>query len=155
MKRLAQLAPRPEADTGYVSDLERGMDFSAVFAETAGRNPDLALEVPEWDGPPDDLAEAAWRALHEVPDPEFPVSLPDLGLVYGIEAVDATVRVTVTFTASACPCIEFIKWDIRERLLAEPGIDEVLVEVTWDPPWDTGRISERGRRALRRAGVSL
>jgi len=63
--------------------------------------------------------------------------------------------VTVTFTASACPCIEFIKWDIRERLLEEPGIEDVIIEVTWDPPWTTERITERGRTALRKAGVSI
>jgi metal-sulfur cluster biosynthetic enzyme len=155
MERLVQLKRRPEADAGYESDLERGMDFSAVFAETIGRNPDFALEVPEWGGPPADIVEAAWRALHEVPDPEFPISLPDLGLVYDVEAAGSTVRVTVTFTASACPCVEFIKWDIRERLLEEPGIEDVVVEITWDPPWTTDRITERGRRALKRAGVSI
>jgi metal-sulfur cluster biosynthetic enzyme len=155
MTKLVQLERRSRADVGYESEIERGMDFSAVFAETIGQNPDFALEVPEWEGPPADLREAAWRALHEVADPEFPISLPDLGLVYEVEAVDTTVRVTITFTASACPCVEFIKWDIRERLLEEPGIEEVVIEVTWDPPWTTSRITERGRQALRKAGVSI
>jgi metal-sulfur cluster biosynthetic enzyme len=155
MTRLVQLERRTRADCGYESKIEHGMDFSAVFAETIGRNPDFELEIPEWDGPPSDLAEAAWRALHEVADPEFPISLPDLGLVYEVEAAGSTVRVTVSFTASACPCIEFIKWDIRERLLKEPGIEEVVVEITWDPPWTTSRITERGRDALRKAGVSI
>ena len=50
-----------------------------------------------------DLEERAWRALYEVPDPEFPISLPDLGLVYDVEAAGSTVRVTISFTASACP----------------------------------------------------
>ena len=155
MTKLVQLTRRPGADAGYESDIERDMDFSAVFAETIGRNPDFQLEIPAWDGPPQDVREAAWRALHEVADPEFPISLPDLGLVYDVEAAGSTVRVTISFTASACPCVEFIKWDIRERLLEEPGIEEVVIEVTWDPPWTTSRITERGRDALRRAGVSI
>lgn len=155
MTKLVQLARRSNADPGYESEIERGMDFSAVFAETIGRNPDFQLEIPEWEGPPADTREAAWRALHEVADPEFPISLPDLGLVYDVEAAGSSVRVTISFTASACPCVEFIKWDIRERLLEEPGIDEVVIEVTWDPPWTTSRITERGREALRRAGVSI
>ena len=155
MTRLVQLTRRTSADQGYESDIERGMDFSAVFAETIGQNPDFELEIPEWDTPPADLRESAWRALHEVADPEFPISLPDLGLVYDVETERSTVRVTVTFTASACPCIEFIKWDIRERLLEEPGIEDVIIEVTWDPPWTTERITERGRTALRKAGVSI
>lgn len=146
----------PTADVGYESALERGVDFSAVFAETLGRNPDLVLELPEWKSPPRDLDERVWRALYEVADPEFPISLVDLGLVYGVE-VDAGARVTVTITltATACPCQEFIKWDIRERLSREPGVEEVTVHITWDPPWTTDRITERGRRALRRAGVAV
>ena len=91
-------------------------------------NPDLVLEVPEWDTPPADLEERAWRALYEVPDPEFPISLVDLGLVYGVavhesDAVpaDARVEVAITLTATACPCVEFIKWDVRDRLLQEAG----------------------------------
>lgn len=155
MTHLVQLSRRPHADTGYESGIEKDMDFSAVFADTIGKNPEFELEVPEWDTPPEDLREAAWRALHEVSDPEFPISLPDLGLVYGVEASGDTVRVTLTFTASACPCIEFIKWDVRERLLQEPGIEDVIIELTWDPPWTTGRITERGRAALLRAGVSI
>jgi metal-sulfur cluster biosynthetic enzyme len=142
-------------DAGYESPRERGMNFAAVLAESAGKNPDFALDVPEWDGPPATPEEAAWRALHEVADPEFPISLPDLGLIYGVSVQGGTARVAVTFTASACPCVEFIKWDIRDRLLLEPAIDAVEVVVTWDPPWTTSRISDRGRKALKRAGVSV
>ncbi len=100
-------------------------------------------------------------------DPEFPISLVDLGLVYGVrvdegaggegteETAGAEVTVTISLTATACPCQEFIKWDIRERLLAEPGVGRVTVHIAWDPPWTVARITERGRDALRRAGVAV
>lgn len=154
-------ATDPTADRGYESALDRGVDFSAVFADAVGRNPDLALEIPDWTTPPANLEERAWRALHEVADPEFPISLVDLGLVYGVEVMEAkagagaTVSVALTLTATACPCVEFIKWDVRDRLLEEPGVERVDVRITWDPPWTTDRISDRGREALRRAGVSI
>ncbi len=154
-------ASDPTADAGYVSDLDRGVDFSAVFADVMGRNPDLVLEVPDWETPPANLEEQVWRALYEVPDPEFPISLVDLGLVYGVEvaepdgAAGARVTVSLTLTATACPCVEFIKWDVRDRLLAEPGVEQVDVRITCDPPWTTERITDRGRQALRRAGVSI
>ena len=154
-------ASDPTADRGYESALDRGVNFAAVLADASGRNPDLALEVPEWPLPPKDLEERVWRALHEVADPEFPISLVDLGLVYGIDVSEeergegATVRVALTLTATACPCVEFIKWDVRDRLLEEAGVRDVDVRITWDPPWTTDRISERGRAALRRAGVSI
>ncbi len=131
------------------------MNFSAVLAETIGRNPNLELEIPIWDTPPGTIEESVWRALHEVPDPEFPISLPDLGLVYGVAVDGRTARVTISFTASACPCVEFIKWDIRDRLLQEADIDAVDIEITWDPPWTVSRSTERGRRALRKAGVTV
>jgi metal-sulfur cluster biosynthetic enzyme len=154
-------AADPTADAGYESAIDRNVDFSAVFADAMGLNPDLVLEVPEWDRPPADLEERTWRALYEVPDPEFPISLVDLGLVYGVEVEErgahggARVTVTITLTATACPCVEFIKWDVRDRLLQEPGVVDVDVRITWDPPWTTDRITDRGREALRRAGVSI
>jgi metal-sulfur cluster biosynthetic enzyme len=153
--RRTSRAEQAAADPGYQSPREQGMNFAAVLAETIGRHPDLELELPTWDTPPASAEEVVWRALHEVSDPEFPISLPDLGLVYGVEVDGSTARVTVSFTASACPCIEFIKWDIRDRLLLESEIDDVEVDITWDPPWTVDRITERGRRALRKAGVTV
>ncbi len=111
--------------------------------------------------PPVDLEEHVWRALYEVPDPEFPISLVDLGLVYGVEVEEpdarggARVTAAISLTATACPCVEFIKWDVRDRLLQEDGVSQVEVHITWDPPWTTDRITDRGREALRRAGVSI
>lgn len=135
---------------------EEGMNFAAVLAETQGHRGDLP-PAPDFDTPADDLAERARRALYEVADPEFPISILDLGLVYDVRADEDTASVTVslTFTATACPCMDFITWDVRERLLDEPGIEEVVIETVWDPPWTTGRIHERGRKILRAAGVAV
>lgn len=136
--------------------IEEGMNFAAVLADSMGEGRKLP-PPPEWAHPPADLAERARRALYEVSDPEFPISLPDLGLIYGVSAEESTgeVRVELTFTATACPCTDFIRWDIRERLLREPGIEHVSVEIVWDPPWTTARVSERGRRILADAGIAL
>ncbi|MFQ5890248.1 MAG: metal-sulfur cluster assembly factor [Gemmatimonadota bacterium] len=135
---------------------EEGMNFAAVLRATQGRRGDIP-PPPQFDAPPGDLAERAHRALYEVSDPEFPISLVDLGLVYGVEADEERGEVTVrlSFTATACPCMDFIRWDVRERLLREPGVERVLIEVTWDPPWTTERITDRGREILGRVGVSV
>ncbi len=103
---------------------------------------------------PDDPAAAVWRALGEVLDPELPVSVADLGLVYGVRVDGDRVHVHLTFTATACPCMDFIEEDVRDRLLAEPWITAVEIEQVWDPPWTSARITAAGRRALRGAGVS-
>lgn len=115
------------------------------------------MPPPVFDGPPVDLAERARRALYEVSDPEFPISLVDLGLVYDVTAEESTglVTVSLTFTATACPCMDFIKWDVRERLLLEPGIERVQIVTVWDPPWTNERITQRGQEALARAGVAV
>ncbi len=99
--------------------------------------------------------EGLWRALEEVNDPEFPMSLVDLGLIYGISVENAVVRVQVTFTAMGCPAMEMILDDVRARLKQEPGVDQVEIEIVWDPPWNKSRLSERGRDMLRSWGVAV
>ena len=101
------------------------------------------------------MQERVWAALAEISDPEMPVSLVDLGLIYGVEVDGSHVRVKLTFTAMGCPATDMIAGDIRERLLSEPGVDSVELEVVWDPPWSAGRISPAGREALRAWGLSV
>ena len=96
-----------------------------------------------------------WSALAEINDPEMPINLVDLGVVYGVELEDRTVRVRLTFTAMGCPASDMIIGDIRERLLAEPGVDEVAISVVWDPPWSSSRMTDEGREALRAWGLSV
>lgn len=103
---------------------------------------------------PDDPVAATWDALDEVLDPEIPISLPELGLIYGVEHDEGVARVRLTFTATACPCMEFIKEDICDRLQAESWIDSVELVEVWDPPWTSDRITPEGRAKLRRLGVS-
>ena len=98
--------------------------------------------------------EPLWAALREVRDPELPVSLVDLGLIYAIRREASTVHVDLTFTAIACPCMDFIREDIRDRLVQEPGVEEVEIHVVWDPPWTVDRMTPEGREALRRCGVA-
>jgi len=96
-----------------------------------------------------------WSALAEINDPEMPVNVVDLGLIYGLTVESGRVRVRLTFTAMGCPASDMIMGDIRERLLAEPGIEEVRLDVVWDPPWTSARLSDDGREALRAWGLSV
>ncbi len=95
-----------------------------------------------------------WQALEDVQDPEFPMSVLDMGLIYGLEREERKVRVRLTFTAMGCPAMEYIIGDIRERLLQEPDVDEVEIEIVWDPPWTRERLSVRGIEKLKRWGVT-
>ena len=102
---------------------------------------------------PDD--ERLLDALRDVDDPEMPVNIVDLGMVYGVRRDGALVTVDLTFTAMGCPASEFILEDVRERLLREPGIGEVAINVVWDPPWSTKRMTQAGRDALEMWGLAV
>lgn len=103
--------------------------------------------------PPQDPVEAAWAALDEVLDPEIPIGLVQLGLVYGVDVRDGVAEVRLTYTATACPCMEFIREDVADRLGREPWVREVRLVEVWDPPWTVERITPEGRARLRRLGV--
>ncbi len=94
-------------------------------------------------------------ALSGVIDPEWPVSVVDMGLVYGVRVEEGIVTLTLTFTATACPCMEMIQEDIRNRLLGMPGVRDVRIVVSWDPPWTTDRLTARAREAFRHWGVTV
>ena len=96
-----------------------------------------------------------WDALTEVQDPEMPVNLVDLGVIYGIAERDGVVDVDLTFTAMGCPASEFILEDVRERLLREDGVSDVRINVVWNPPWTAARITQAGRDALEAWGLAV
>ena len=96
-----------------------------------------------------------WTALAEVQDPEMPVNLVDLGLIYRVTEEGGVVDVDLPFPAMGCPASEFILGDVRERLLQEPGVSEVRVNVVWDPPWTAARMTEAGRDALEAWGLAV
>lgn len=95
-----------------------------------------------------------WKALKEVKDPEFPISVVDLGIIYDIKANNGTVDVTMTFTAASCACMDWMQEDIEKRLLQEPDVEKVNIHVVWDPPWTVEMLSEEGREKLKQWGVS-
>jgi metal-sulfur cluster biosynthetic enzyme len=96
-----------------------------------------------------------WEALRHVEDPEIPVSLVGMGLIVSVayRPEDRAARLQITFTAMGCPAMEFIQDDIREALLADAEIDEVQIEVVWDPVWTKNRIRSDARETMRRLGI--
>src|SRR5437016_1774811 len=95
------------------------------------------------------------EALRDVEDPEMPVNIVDLGIVYGVRREAGRVVVDLTFTAMGCPAADFILEDVRDRLLREPNVEEVVVNVVWDPPWTSARLTQAGRDALEMWGLAV
>ena len=89
-----------------------------------------------------------YEVLRECYDPEIPVNLVDLGLIYGVEAKERSVTVTMTLTAPGCHMGAMIREQIEDKLLGIPDCDEANVEIVWDPPWTPHMMSEAARKKL-------
>ncbi|MEM0087583.1 MAG: metal-sulfur cluster assembly factor [Thermofilum sp.] len=89
------------------------------------------------------------NALREVYDPELPFNVVDLGLVYGVEVNGSKVKVRMTLTAIGCPLASYLI-DMVEEVIKEkvPGVEEVEVELVFDPPWTPDRMAPEVRRLL-------
>jgi metal-sulfur cluster biosynthetic enzyme len=85
------------------------------------------------------------EALRQVVDPELDCNIVDLGLVYDITINSAKVTVTMTLTTPGCPMHESIAWGVKCALLNLEGVEEVEVQVVWDPPWTPARMTDYGR----------
>src|SRR6202022_3352212 len=101
------------------------------------------------------LEDRCWAALAEIQDPEMPIGLVDLGLIYGLRTEAPKVSAAPPFPPMGAPAPRFILEDIRERLLAEPEIEEVEIKVVWDPPWSSERLTQEGRDSLEMWGLAV
>jgi len=119
-------------------------------ADALGIDPKTAAEKVKVEG---SIEEAIWDQLKTVFDPEIPVNIVDLGLVYDCAVVrkdneTISVNVKMTLTAPGCGMGPTIAADARGKILSLEGIDEAEVELVWDPPWNQGMISEIGKMKL-------
>ncbi len=95
------------------------------------------------------LSEAEiYEVLRECYDPEIPVNIVDLGLVYGVEVGERSVTITMTLTAPGCQMGAMIRENIEDKLLGIPDCDEANVEIVWDPPWTPHMMSEEAKKKL-------
>jgi len=93
--------------------------------------------------------DALIAACASVYDPEIPVNIYELGLIYAIDINDdGNVKIEMTLTAPACPSAQELPEQVRDAVLAVPGVATCDVEVVWDPPWDQSRMTEDARLAL-------
>jgi FeS assembly SUF system protein len=93
--------------------------------------------------------DAVISVMKTVFDPEIPIDIYELGLIYAVEiADDGAVKVEMTLTTPSCPSAQELPAQVEEAVRAVPGVTDVVVEVVWDPPWDQSRMSEDARLAL-------
>ncbi|ETN87525.1 metal-sulfur cluster assembly factor [Thermus sp. NMX2.A1] len=94
------------------------------------------------------LEEQAWNLLRTVYDPELGLDVVDLGLIYELKVEPPRAHVRMTLTTPGCPLHDSMGEAVRQALSRIPGIEEVKVELTFDPPWTPARLSEEARRLL-------
>jgi len=118
-------------------------------ADALGKTPEQAVSSQSGG----DLESMVWEQLKTCYDPEIPVNIVDLGLVYGMEIKDQPdgtrkVEVKMTLTAQGCGMGASIAYDARQKLLGLPGVSDAEVDLVWDPPWNPQMISPEGRERL-------
>jgi len=123
--------------------------IAGADADAIGKPVDAAPAAASASG---DLAQQVWSTLKTCYDPEIPVNIVDLGLVYDMRIADAAggqrVDVKMTLTAPGCGMGGAIASDARQKLLSLPGVADAEVEVVWDPPWSPQMISPEGKERL-------
>lgn len=135
----------PERDTTL-------MDFMQLTDQPMPQSGDLVAQAgsPREDGSGQKPERAAIEAaLREVYDPEIPVNIYDLGLIYEIfEGQDGTVELTMTLTAPGCPVAGILPQQVADAVASADGVGEVFVTLTWEPAWTMDKMSEDARMAL-------
>ena len=98
---------------------------------------------------PERLKEHVTSALRDIYDPEIPVNIYDLGLIYGLDiSAEGNVHVQMTLTAPGCPVAQTFPATVESAIRAVPGVTEATVELVWDPPWTMERMSEAAKLQL-------
>ena len=95
--------------------------------------------------PGGEVYEAVIDRLKGIYDPEIPVNIYDLGLIYGVEVNDAHAVITMTLTTPHCPVAESMPGEVEMQVCSVPGSAEAEVNLVWDPPWDPGKMSDEAR----------
>jgi len=130
-----------ETSVGVTESFERKRDYLEGFlaqkpvAESA-------------DAPGGELYEAVVAALKDIYDPEIPVNIYDLGLIYGVDVSEGHATVTMTLTTPHCPVAESMPGEVELRVSTVPGIATADVNLVWDPPWDPAKMTDEARLEL-------
>jgi FeS assembly SUF system protein len=140
----AEPPPRARVDDAEspAQKLERKRDYLEGFL----------AEKPQGVGvgePGGDIYEGVIGALKEIFDPEIPVNIYDLGLIYGVDVTDdGGVTVTMTLTTPHCPVAESMPGEVELRVGAVPGVRDAEVNLVWDPPWDMAKMTDEAKLEL-------
>ncbi len=134
--------PRARVPESAADKLERKRDYLAGFLSGETESKPAAVGN-------DELKERIVEALKSIYDPEIPVDIYELGLIYDVEiSEDGDALVTMTLTTPHCPVAESLPNEVELRVLSVPGVRDAEVKLVWDPPWDPSKMSDEARLEL-------
>ena len=132
--------PRPEG---------HGLDVGALLEPSTGTTGAASAIGPKDDARTAELTPKVVEAISTVFDPEIPVNIYELGLIYKIEAdADSRVKVEMTLTSPACPSAQQLPSEVRYKVKALEGVKDAFVDVVWEPAWTKDLMSEDAKIAL-------
>ena len=140
VEEVEEAAPPPRARV--TETFERKRDYLAGFLS--------GEKVDEREGGPgSDIQASVVEVLKSIYDPEIPVDVYELGLIYDVEvSEDGDATITMTLTTPHCPVAESLPNEVELRVLSVPGIRDAVVNLVWDPPWDPSKMSDEARLEL-------
>ncbi len=133
---VAKAPPLRAAEGGFAAD--RAPDYLEGFLAKPA-------ETVAADAPGSDLQQEIVAALRQIFDPEIPVNIYDLGLIYGVEIDNGHAVVTMTLTTPHCPVAETMPGEVELRVMSVPGVATAEVNLVWDPAWDPGKMSDEAK----------
>ena len=142
VEEVESVTPPPRARV--TPEFERKRDYLAGFL--AGETEETPAAANEGS---DELKDRVIEALKSIYDPEIPVDIYELGLIYDVEiSEDGDALVTMTLTTPHCPVAESMPGEVEMRVLSVPGVRDAEVKLVWDPPWDPTKMSDEARLEL-------
>jgi metal-sulfur cluster biosynthetic enzyme len=130
-------------------------DEPSPCAYTEYREGEAAENLPATGENAEGLEAEVWDVLDDIEDPEMPVSIVDLGLIYGVDVTDEVATVDMTLTYSGCPARDMLMDDIEETVEAVDGIDGVHLRLVWSPEWSLEMVTDQGKSDLKEFGLSV
>jgi FeS assembly SUF system protein len=144
---IEEVSEAPSPPKARVSDAIETFERKRDYLEGFLAKPPVAEPAPEMSG--GELYEAVIEALKEIYDPEIPVNIYDLGLIYDVEITpEHHAMVKMTLTTPNCPVAESMPGEVELRVGSVPGVGHAEVELVWDPPWDPQKMTDEAKLEL-------
>ena len=140
------------SELGIGPDVDPDAKYCAYPNYESGENVE---ELPATGAESTGIERAVWDALYDIDDPEMPISIVDLGLIYGVAIENGHARVDMTLTYTGCPARDMLQETVRSRVAAVEGIDDADLRLVWSPEWTVEMVTEQGREDLREFGLSI